>query len=67
LIDDDTPVIVDSIVQTIESGGLLQENSSQTVHGFTSNTIYTEPCLSGSGPNDDELTSTSYTQTILLK
>lgn len=78
---DDTPVFVDHIVQTIESGNVLKESESQTEMDliFGDCEIYTENVLSGTYKEEDEKDeqevlsgkcqhsdNSLYTQTIIM-
>lgn len=52
LADDDTPIYVDTISQTIESGGVLLDKQSQTLKtDLKFNSIFTENKLSIRTPN----------------
>lgn len=61
---DDSPVYVDHLVQTVESGGFLTDKNQQTENCESLNfQVYTENCLSSTFRNSDS--SNSFSQTII--
>ena len=63
---DDSPVYIDHLVQTVESGGFLNDKNVQSETCETLNVdIYTDNCISSTLCNSDTCISESFSQTII--